>query len=97
MCSTPLPCHLAALLLFSLAFERNIHFEFSYAPSIRDSASRRYLFSNILAMLRLTRGRNLVLSSAAAREMEIRAPWDVINLSVRRILAAAHRAPHCSA
>jgi hypothetical protein len=33
-------------------------------------------------MLRLSRGRNLVLTSAAAKEMELRAPWDVINLGV---------------
>jgi len=47
-----------------------------------DASSRRYLFANVLAFLRLTRGRNLVLSSAASKEMELRAPWDVINLSV---------------
>jgi len=66
----------------NLALERGMHFEFSYAPAIRDAgAARRYLFANVLALLRLTRGRNLVLSSAAAREIELRAPWDVINLS----------------
>lgn len=65
----------------SLALERGIHFEFSYAPAIRDATSRRYLFSNVLALIRLTRGRNLVLSSAATKEMELRAPWDTINLS----------------
>ena len=66
----------------NLALERGIHFEFAYAPAIRDAASRRYLFANVLSFLRLTRGRNLILSSAATREMEMRAPWDVINLGV---------------
>lgn len=70
------------LVPFSLALERGIHFEFSYSPSIRDATSRRYLFSNLLSMLRLSRGRNLILSSGAAKEMELRAPWDVINLGV---------------
>jgi hypothetical protein len=36
----------------------------------------------VLAILRLNRGRNVVFSSAAQRDMEIRAPWDVVNLAV---------------
>jgi ribonuclease P/MRP protein subunit RPP1 len=76
-----------------LAIERGIHFEFTYGSAIRDASSRRYLFSNVLSLLRLTRGRNLVLSSAlgasrggggAGNEqlLDLRAPWDVINLAV---------------
>src|SRR4051812_14851114 len=56
----------ACSLLLSVAIERGIHFEFSFAPAIRDATSRRYLFSNLLSMLRLTRGRNLAFSSGAS-------------------------------
>jgi ribonuclease P/MRP protein subunit RPP1 len=66
--------------LSSLAQERGIHFELSYSSSLRDASSRRHLFANLLSLLRLTKGRNLVLASAATKEMELRAPWDVINL-----------------
>jgi hypothetical protein len=76
----------------SLAIERGIHFEFTYGSAIRDASSRRYLFSNVLSLLRLTRGRNLVLSSALGASrgggsggeqlLDLRAPWDVINLAV---------------
>lgn len=66
----------------SVAFERGIHFEFSYSSSLRDGTSRRYLFANLLAMLRLTKGKNLIFTSAAMKEMELRSPWDVINLGV---------------
>jgi len=66
----------------NVAIERGIHFEYSYGQALRDASSRRYLFSNILAFLRLTKGRNIILSSGATKEMEMRAPWDVINLAI---------------
>jgi RNase P/RNase MRP subunit p30 len=68
-----------SLSLSACGLDRSVHLS---TLSILDSSSRRYLFANVLAFLRLTRGRNLVLSSAASKEMELRAPWDVINLSV---------------
>ena len=84
---TSMICLLTSLLLstpcpLSLAIERGIHFEFSFVSSLRDASSRRYLFSNLLSLLRLTRGRNLILSSGASTAMELRGPWDVINLAV---------------
>jgi len=64
------------------AIARGVHFEICYAPALRDSSARRNLISNAQQLLRLTRGRNVVLSSGAERPMELRGPHDVANLCV---------------
>ena len=50
---------------------------FSYAT---DAAARRHLISNAQQLLRLTRGRHVVLSSGARHPMELRGPDDAVNL-----------------
>ena len=46
----------------------------------QDSNARRHLVSNAQQLVRLTKGRNIVLSSGAKRAMELRGPHDVANL-----------------
>jgi RNase P/RNase MRP subunit p30 len=75
------------------AIARGVHFEICYAPALRDSASRRNLVANSQQLLRLTRGRNIVLSSGALRPMELRGPHDVANLGMS-LLGMAHDAAH---
>ena len=45
-----------------------------------DSIARRHLISNAKQLLRLTRCRNIILSSGARRPMDLRGPADVANL-----------------
>ncbi|CAG8483261.1 5286_t:CDS:2 [Paraglomus brasilianum] len=66
-----------------LAIDRGIYFEISYAPAIRDSGSRRQLISNAQNLVRITRGRNIIITSDAQRAMELRGPYDIINLLVK--------------
>ena len=68
------PQHLKA------AVDRGIHFELLYSSALRDPASRRHMFSNSQAISRLLRGRSIVLSSGARSAMELRGPYDVVNL-----------------
>ncbi|CAG8478965.1 9878_t:CDS:2 [Paraglomus occultum] len=66
-----------------LAIDRGIYFEISYAPAIRRimySGSRRQLISNAQNLVRITRGRNIIITSDAQRAMEHRGPYDIINL-----------------
>ncbi len=68
------PQHLQA------AVQRGVHFEVLYSCALRDPMSRRHLFSNAQALTRLLRGRGIVISSGARVAMELRGPFDVINI-----------------
>lgn len=45
-----------------------------------DASNRRNLITNALNLVRVTKGKNIILSSAARRAIELRGPHDVINL-----------------
>ena len=62
------------------AIERGVHFEISYSPAIRDTTQRKYVISNALDIVRASKGRNLIFSSAAESAMDLRGPYDVSNL-----------------
>jgi ribonuclease P/MRP protein subunit RPP1 len=64
------------------AIKRSIYFEITYTPCLGDSAGRRYFFSNASNLVRHTGGRNLVLSSGAARDILLRSPYDVVNIAL---------------
>ena len=70
---------------FSAALQRGVKFEICYAPGLQSSdggASRRNLISNATQLIRVTRGRGLVISSEAKRALTCRAPADVVNLAI---------------
>ncbi|XP_065920113.1 ribonuclease P protein subunit p30-like isoform X2 [Dysidea avara] len=62
------------------AIERGLMFEICYSPAILDANARRYTFSNALNLVRLCKGKNVIVSSKAQQPMELRAPYDVANL-----------------
>ncbi len=45
-----------------------------------DGASRRRLIGNMMNLLRTTRGRNLIFTSEAHHPLDLRSPYDIINL-----------------
>lgn len=51
-------------------------FELEFAPAIRDANLRRFFAANAAALLRLTRGRGVLLSSGAKSALEVRNPRD---------------------
>jgi hypothetical protein len=64
-----------------MALARGIAFEIAYSGALADQTARRYFFSNALALIRVTRGKNIVLTSGARDAFELRGPYDVMNLS----------------
>ncbi|CAG8674574.1 2496_t:CDS:2, partial [Ambispora leptoticha] len=76
---TRLPFYLKHGIL-GKAIERGIYFEICYAPAIQDSTSRRHLISNAQNLVRVTRGKNIIISSGAQKAMELRGPYDIVNL-----------------
>lgn len=65
-----------------VAAEKGVAFEIAYAGALCDGAPRRFLISNAVALVRALRGRNIVLTSAAASLLHLRGPHDVINLAL---------------
>jgi ribonuclease P/MRP protein subunit RPP1 len=62
------------------AIKRGVMFEICYAHALTNIVSRRYLVHNGCNIVRLTGGKNIIVSSNAKDAMEIRGPYDVINL-----------------
>mmetsp|Transcript_6405 Transcript_6405/g.10480 ORF Transcript_6405/g.10480 Transcript_6405/m.10480 type:complete len:288 (+) Transcript_6405:40-903(+) len=77
--STRLPWNIRVPHLSQIA-ERGIFLEICISPAIRDVSARRQVISNALNLMRLARGRRILLSSGAAEAMELRGPYDIINL-----------------
>jgi len=66
----------------NLALSRGMVFEIRYSPAIRDQAARKNLFVSAAALIKITKGKNILLSSDAQAVLELRAPADVINMFV---------------
>ena len=66
----------------NLAIERGISFEILYAPAIRDEGFRKNTISNALELIRVSKGRNIIMSSGAEKTMELRGPYDIVNLGL---------------
>ncbi|GMH44352.1 hypothetical protein BSKO_12286 [Bryopsis sp. KO-2023] len=63
------------------AAERGIHIELCYSKALKDTNQRQRFFSGARKFYDWTRGKNLIVSSGADDRMELRAPYDVINLT----------------
>ncbi|CAM4594184.1 unnamed protein product [Eretmochelys imbricata] len=66
----------------NMAIDRGIYFELLYTPAIKDSTMRRYTISNALSLMQICKGKNIIISSAAERPLELRGPYDVANLGL---------------
>ncbi|XP_072976246.1 uncharacterized protein [Typha angustifolia] len=66
--------------LVEAAIKRGLHFEITYSHFIVDINVRRQMLSDAKLLVDWTRGKNLIISSAASTASEIRGPYDVINL-----------------
>ncbi|XP_069373231.1 ribonuclease P protein subunit p30 isoform X2 [Paralichthys olivaceus] len=64
------------------AVDRGVAFEVSYSAAIRDSTMRRYTIANAVSLMESCKGRNVILSSAAEKALELRGPYDVTNLGL---------------
>ncbi|KAI8808965.1 RNase P subunit p30-domain-containing protein [Cladochytrium replicatum] len=77
--SVRLPFYMRAPQI-NAAVSRGVQFEICYSCAIRDSESRRHLISNASSLIRLTKGKNVIVSSQAQAAMDVRGPYDVLNL-----------------
>jgi len=64
----------------NVALEKGVMFEIQYAHLLRSSATRRTCITSSLELLETVKGKNVILSSGAANVMEIRGPYDAMNL-----------------
>ncbi|XP_041829941.1 ribonuclease P protein subunit p30 [Melanotaenia boesemani] len=64
------------------AVDRGVVFEVSYSAAIRDATMRRYTITNAVSLMESCKGKNVILSSAAEKALELRGPYDVTNLGL---------------
>ncbi|KAI3416645.1 uncharacterized protein J3R85_015278 [Psidium guajava] len=69
------------LPMVKTAIERGVYFEISYSSLISDVQMRRQVISTAKLLVDWTRGKNLIITSAASSVNEIRGPYDVANVS----------------
>lgn len=62
------------------AIARDIHFEICYAPMIGDTTVRRLTISNALRLVECSKGKNIIITSQAKRELDLRSPYDAMNI-----------------
>lgn len=58
------------------------HFELLYAPTITNESSRRVMISNAHSLHVVGKSRNVIISSGIKSAVQIRSPYDVINLGL---------------
>ncbi|ELT98263.1 hypothetical protein CAPTEDRAFT_220335 [Capitella teleta] len=66
----------------NVAIEKGIHFEICYSPLVMDSASRKKVLANSLALIRVCKGKNIIISSGCQKALELRGPYDVANIAL---------------
>lgn len=66
--------------LYRLAIERGMFFELMYAPAIKDSTSRKNIISTAHIYHAIGKSKNIILTSSAENDMQVRDVHDVINL-----------------
>ncbi|TVU00003.1 hypothetical protein EJB05_54580, partial [Eragrostis curvula] len=83
------------LPMLKLALQRGLHFEIAYAPFIAPpdgDSSRKNILADAKLLVDWTKGKNLIISSAAHTATQIRGPYDVMNLSSYLLGLPMHRA-----
>ncbi len=59
------------------AIDKKIFFEIIYSGFIRDTSKRSLFISNVLMLLEVTKGKNIIISSGAESFYEHRSPYDI--------------------
>lgn len=66
--------------LYKQAVERGIYFEFTYSSALKNSTDRKNLISRAHLYRSIGKSVNIIISSGAQNEFQVRGPYDVINL-----------------
>lgn len=67
---------------YRLAVERKMFFELCYAPVITDSNHRRNIIRRSHAYHSYGKSKNIIISSAAEKPIDLRTPYEVANLGL---------------
>ena len=62
------------------AIDNGVFFEICYSDFIRDNAKRSNFIANVLSILEVTKGKNLILSSGSDNLIFHRSPYDIISM-----------------
>lgn len=62
------------------AIEKNMFFEIIYSDFIKQDNKRSIFISNVLLLLEVTKGKNIIISSGAESFYDHRSPYDVITI-----------------
>ncbi|KAJ2173960.1 RNA-binding RNA processing protein rpp1, partial [Coemansia sp. RSA 532] len=62
------------------ALALGVSLEIMYQPALAGEKTRQQWVSNAAAVVRATRGRSVIWTSAARRALDLRAPYDIANL-----------------
>lgn len=66
--------------LILTAIDRSMFFEITYDDFIRDDNRRSNFISNVLLLLDVTKGKNIIISSSADSFYYHRSPYDIITI-----------------
>ncbi len=66
--------------LIQSAVTKNVFFEIVYNGFIVDNSKRAIFISNVLVLLEITKGKNLIISSGADNFIDHRSPYDIITM-----------------
>ncbi|CAH1784779.1 unnamed protein product, partial [Owenia fusiformis] len=64
------------------AIGKGIHFEINYSPALSSIDPQRYTISGAQELVKICKGKNIILSSRAVNAMDLRGPYDVANFSL---------------
>lgn len=64
------------------AVERGVHFEIIYSTAFKGTNERTQLLAIAMDMVVFTKGKNIIVSSGAEHELDLRGPYDIVNLGL---------------
>jgi len=67
--------------MYKMATERGIYLEIPYAPMFRGNKLRRFIIAKAMVYKETGKSKNIIVSSGATSPLDLRSPFDVINLS----------------
>lgn len=62
------------------AIDKNTFFEIVYGGFIKDTTKRSLFISNVLLLIEVTKGKNIIISSGAESYFEHRSPYDIVTI-----------------
>jgi RNase P/RNase MRP subunit p30 len=62
------------------AIDKNVFFEILYTGFIKDQTKRSIFIANVLMLLEVTKGKNVIISSGAENYFDHRSPYDIITI-----------------